>query len=197
MRCASRSISTIASRTIGISSSPRGPVDAEQLAARVGHEFAHVTEHLSRELAVHGAADELVGPVLAVAEWRGVFDADRDRLPAQRIGIVAGGRTGEAQDRARIGARAALDGAGLSLAVDEHLRALAEQSWRGLHDVDGAVEAMGLADDAGGDALRGLPGRPRHWTMSTSTRRPSRTAAARTSWRTAFAVRPPRPITRP
>ncbi len=102
----------------------------------------------------------------------------------------------QAQDRALVGAREAdhLDVAG---GADQDVHPEAQQPGPGPGDVERPVEAVRTADTPGNEPGRRTLAHDRHSTMSTSTRRFSLTAEAFTTVRSALAVRPPRPMTRP
>ena len=142
----------------------------------------------------HPAALEVLRVPLVLAE-RGRDAAMHQQVhAAQRLGRLAALVTGEAQDRALVGAGAAHD---LRLAAgDAHGRAQRQQRAARAGHVEGAVEPVGPADSPRREPLDGLPA-PRQSTMSTSTRRFSLTAAALTTVRRALAVRPPRPMILP
>src|SRR3954462_15220817 len=141
----------------------------------------------------HGAPDQLRGEPLPLHE----LHVDQERLlarggrgvPAAPPGHGAGARVAEAAEPdqwAVAGSGAALDRMGTIPEQDD--RAL-RQRVRGPLHVEASVAAVRLADPPG--AHEGQS------TTSTSTRWPSRTAAAFMTVRRAATVRPPRPITLP
>ena len=191
MSIARRSAATlrIASLTSGTSSVPGASLRRTSSASQEGSSSRPVTTpDLVVAVADH-AAHELVRPPLALAELGQLLALDGQLLPAQllRGGAVLDAR--EAQDRALGGAGAAHD---LGLAAgDLHGGSHRQQPRHGAGHVEAAVQPVGPSHPPGRH-LRG-----RQSTMSTSTWTPSLAAAAFTTVRSAWAVRPPRPITLP
>ena len=125
---------------------------------------------------------EVGGPVLVLLERRPRHEAARRRAAPRRPRATRSPpAAGSAARRCRRGARS-------RAAARRRRRCRAARRARAGRDhVEGAVEPVRPADPAD----RG----PAHSTMSTRTRRLSLTAAALTTVRRAWAVRPPRPMT--
>ena len=168
----------------------------------------------SRSPSQHRAALQFVRPPLSLPERGRLRLRHRQRLAAQRLRGGAVVDAVETHDRAPLDAGKAQDPA--DAAGDRHLAALGEQPRTGAGHIEAAVEAVRATHAAGssGEGFRRaviapLPSvlwrrilrrqRPRgaQSTMSMTTRRLSSAAAALTTVRSAWAVRPPRPITLP
>ena len=176
----------MASRTIGTSSSPP-PSRATSSASQDG------SGSIRRTSPTRVSPSHTTQPASSCAQYspclerRHVLLAGGELRAAQRLRGGAARVAGEPQDRARVGAGPPLDRDGTP--VEQDLRTGAQQARLGPGDVEGAVEPVRAAD-----ATRVHRG---YSTMSISTRRLSLTAAALITVRSAWAVRPPRPITWP
>ena len=163
-------------------------VELEHLARRVGEQPPHRAELARRRRRPRSRRGPRPStrPRPASARPRAARAAARRAAPRPRVRSDGAGR------RAGSGGRRCPRGAATSVARPhetlgaadaQQLRRRRRSTWKR------AVEPVRAADPAGVQELSGQS------TMSTSTRRPSRTAAAFTTVRSAFAVRPPRPMT--
>src|SRR5207244_6142080 len=146
---------------------------------------------------------EFPRPPFARSERRRLLARDRERKAAQRFGGIPVVDALQAHDRARVGPGAAHDRGGG--ARDAHERPHQQQARLRPGHIEAPVQAMRPADATRLElsvrlfhcnCWRGVAA-PAHSTMSTSTCEPSPVAAALTTARKAWAVRPPRPITLP
>ena len=210
MRRAATSTLRIASLTIGTSSGspPSSRLHLERLA---GGQLDQPADRSEQALAVdHLAALELVRPPLALGERRRRRCAHGQRRPAQRLGRRRGPRppAGARSGAASVPARRTI---AASRPATVTLVPSVSRRGRAAGHVEAAVQAVRTPDAtrlqlgrsprrhvASGSASPRCRARAaRQSTMSTSTWQPSPVAAALTTVRSAWAVRPPRPITLP
>ena len=193
MRPRATSTARTASLTIGTSSGSPPAWGRTSSASQEGSSISRATVPSCALAVEHLAALEFVRPPLALLERGRRLGGHRQLHPTQRLGRLASIDSLEAHDRARVGARPARDRGGAP--ADRDGAPEREQPCARAGHVEAAVEAVGTPHPPRRD--RRGSARLRQSTMSRSTWHPSPAAAALTTVRSACAVRPLRPITRP
>ena len=145
MRRASRS-------SVRIASADQRDQQVADLDRLAGGQRDHPGDHADLAVAVgDAAADQLVGPELALGQRGRLVDGDAQLGAAQRLGVLAGRAAGELEDRPLGGPGAPRDRD--PLPAHDELVAIGEQLGIGAFHVKRAVEAVRPADVAGEQEL--------------------------------------------